>query len=226
MKDYQELFEKFVGFLEIENKQEAVKVCLDSLKNNEIDVVGLYTEILTPALNNMTCSLKEKRICIWKEHVRTAIVRTIVECCYSFVIAEREKQNIKKHGSAVIICPPEENHELGARMVADFFTLCGYDAVFVGSNTPYNDFFNAVDIICPDFIAISVSNFYNIIITTKIVKDLRAKAHASMKIVVGGNAFNSNSENIKLVGADYFAKSFEDIQKIVTKGQAKEGESK
>ncbi|HNX65168.1 MAG TPA: cobalamin-binding protein, partial [Oscillospiraceae bacterium] len=67
--------EEFKQILETENKEKAVEYALDLLKEKKIGVIGLYSEILAPALNNMYCSLSDKDVCIWKEHVRTAIVR-------------------------------------------------------------------------------------------------------------------------------------------------------
>ncbi|PKM63296.1 MAG: cobalamin-binding protein [Firmicutes bacterium HGW-Firmicutes-21] len=211
-----EYYEKFTEILEKENKKEAVEFVLELLSSKKTDVVGLYTEILTPALNGMACSLKDKRICVWKEHVRTAIVRTVVECCYPYVLEQLNRQETKIYGKAVVLCPPQEHHDLGARMVADYFVLCGIDAVFVGSDTPYDDFIGAVDIIAPDFVAISVSNFYNIIVTKKLVEDLRKKAPSNTRIIIGGSAFVANSENISKINADYYAHTFEDIKSITS----------
>jgi methanogenic corrinoid protein MtbC1 len=208
------IYKQFEVFFEEENKEEAVKYILEKLQAGEIDVVSLYTKVLTPLLNNMTCQLADKRICIWKEHVKTAIVRTIVENCYSYVIAKRNDLNYPKRGVAAILCPPEEYHDLGARMVADFFTIGGYEAVYVGSNTPYQDFYNAVHVIKPEVVAISVSNYYNLVAAKKMIEELKKALDYPLKIVVGGYAFHDASEKYKLIGADYFANSYEDILKL------------
>jgi len=207
-------YDDFLSFLEEENKEEALSFALNLLKNKEVDVIELYTNILAPALNKMECKVADKNICIWKEHVRTAIVRSIVECCYPYVMEKKKELNYSAGGTAVVLCPPEEYHDLGARMVADFFTICGYKAIFVGSNTPYNDFKNAIEVIHPNIITISVSNYYNLVYTKKIIEDLRKVNHNSFKIIVGGYAFDSSKEKYKLVGADYYANSFLDIEKI------------
>jgi len=208
------MYEDFLSFLEEENKEEALSYALKLLENKEVDVIELYENILAPALEKMECRLADKNICIWKEHVRTAIVRSIVECCYPYVMEKKKELNYSAGGTAVVLCPPEEYHDLGARMVADFFTISGYKSIFVGSNTPYNDFKNAIDTIHPNLIAISVSNYYNLVCTKKIIEDLRKANHNSLKIIVGGYAFDSSTENYKLVGADYYADSYLDIQKI------------
>ena len=207
-------YEDFISLLEDESKEEALLFILHLLENKEVDVIDIYTNILAPALNKMECKVADKNICIWKEHVRTAIVRTIVECCFPYVLEKKKELNYSAGGTAVVLCPPEEYHDLGARMTADFFTICGYNAIFVGSNTPYNDFKNAIDAIHPNIVAISVSNYYNLVCTKKIIEDLRKVNHNPLKIIVGGHAFNTNTDNYKLVGADYYANSYFDIEKI------------
>ena len=207
-------FEPFDHLLQGDHKPEAVEFALDLVASGKIDPITLYTEVLTPSLNNMQCAIDEKNLCVWKEQVRTATVRTIVECCYPYILKEKARINPPKRGTAVILCPPEEYHDLGARMAADFYFLCGYDAIFVGSNTPYSDFYNAVDLIKPEIIAIGVSNFYNLFITKKIIQELKSRIGDSAKIIVGGNAFQIDPNNLALVGADAIVQTFEDVCKL------------
>ena len=207
-------YEQFEKFFEAENKEEAVQFIMEKLASKEMEVVELYSSILTPLLNNMTCKFADKRICIWKEHVKTGIVRTIVENCYSYVIAKRNELSYPKKGIAAVLCPPEEYHDLGARMVADFFTIAGYDSIFVGSNTPYQDFYNAVHVIRPEVVAISVSNYYNLVAAKKMIEELKKALSYPVRIVVGGHAFHDDHEKYKQIGADYYAKSYEDILQL------------
>lgn len=210
----EQILNKFKDYFEDENKEEAVKFVMSKLQTKEIDVIDLYSNILTPLLNHMQCKLEDKRICIWKEHVKTAIARTIVECCYPYVIQRRDELNISRKGIAAILCPPEEYHDLGARMIADFFTIAGYDAVFVGSAVPYKDFYNAIHAIKPDIAAISVSNYYNLVAAKRMIEEMKGALDYPLKIVVGGYAFHDDDTKYKLVGADYFAKTYEDIIRI------------
>lgn len=207
-------YREFSQILASEDKEAALNYALGLLNEQKIGVVDLYSRILGPALNQMTCDDEDQRLCIWREHVHTAIIRTIVESCYSYVIAEKRKLHSKDRGTAAVLCPPEESHELGARMIADFLTICGFETIFVGSNTPYADFLYGVEVIAPKLIAISVTNYYHIFVTKKIVAELRAKMGDSVKIVIGGHAFDSNPDHIKAVGADYYSKSFEDLKNI------------
>ncbi len=215
----EQIFSEFKKYFDEENKEKAVGYILEKLDKKEIDVVELYSNILTPALNNLECNLEDNRICIWKEHVKTAIVRTIVENSYLHVIEKRNLENRPPKGTAVVLCPPDEYHDLGARMVSDFFTICGYDSIFVGGNTPYNDFYNAVSLIKPDIVAISVSNYYHLVATKRMVEEIKNAVDYPLKIVVGGYAFHKDKDNkLKTVGADFYAGSYEDILKLSDNG--------
>lgn len=209
-------YNDFLKMLEEENKEGCVEFALSKLESGELDVVTLYTKILEPSLNNMTCKLKDKKICVWKEHVRTSIVRTILECTYPYLLKEKRKNNIGGNkGKVAIVCPPEEYHEIGARMVADFFELNGFDAIFVGSNTPRKDFIEAIDYIRPKYVAISVTNYYNLVAAKKIIQEIKSAAKYPVKILVGGYAFNANPDAHKQIGADRLLETYDDIKRFV-----------
>ncbi|MGL4484582.1 MAG: cobalamin B12-binding domain-containing protein, partial [Anaerovoracaceae bacterium] len=208
--------EKFYEILDKMDKKEAVDYCLYLLETDKIDVITMYTELLTPALNNISCKLDNPHLCIWEEHIRTGIVRTILECSYPYVIKSRETQNketkLTGGDTAVVLCPPEELHDLGAKMIADYLCILGYETVYAGSNMPYDDFINGIIAVRPKIIALSVSNFYNLVVTKKIIKDIREKTGNETKIIVGGNAFSGKGNNAESVGADFYAASIEDIK--------------
>ena len=63
------ILQEFKGFFDNEDKENAVKYIISKLQSKEVDVIQLYSKILTPLLNNIQCDLKDKKICIWKEHV-------------------------------------------------------------------------------------------------------------------------------------------------------------
>jgi methanogenic corrinoid protein MtbC1 len=188
---------------------------LSYLEEKKIDIVTLYTNILAPSLNNMKCNIEEGGVCIWKEHVRSSTIRTVIECCYPYVI--REKNELYKdvnHGKVIVICPSEEYHEIGARMVSDFFTLSGFETIFVGSNTPKDEFIKAIDYINPKYLAISVTNYYNLVGVKATIDKIRTSSNNKLIILVGGHAFKNNPEAVKKIGADRFIDNFNDIKNL------------
>jgi methanogenic corrinoid protein MtbC1 len=214
------LYDEFISYLDAEDKERSVKFVLSHLQDKSIDVLALYNEILTPAMYADFCNEAEQEICIWKEHIRTSIVRTIIECAYPFIIEERNK----KYGSSfksrvVVICPPGELHEMGARIVNDFFTLCGFNVTFVGANTPQSDIISAIKYVSPAYIAISITNYYNLVTTRRLIIQIRnVKAGASFRIILGGQACQGNPDTCHEIGADMILHTFAEIEELV-KGQ-------
>lgn len=209
------LFTEFLKYLEEENKQKVLQFVLSKLESKEIDIITLYNELLRPALNEMKCDGPEQ-FCIWKEHVRSSIIRALVENCYLYVLKERDEKfhTLKNDEKVMVICPPEELHEIGPRMVADFFTLCGYNVTFIGANTPKKSFLSAINYLKPKYIAISVTNYYNIVATKTIIKEIHKQEYKDFKIIVGGHAFEKNPNIYSEMGADLLLRSFEDIRSL------------
>jgi methanogenic corrinoid protein MtbC1 len=215
------LYKEFIGYLKEENKEKSVEFVLDLLNKKEVGIVELYTEILGPSLNQMICDDLEDALCIWKEHVRTAIIRTTLELTYPYILKEKKEKNVKiLNKKVVIVCPGEELHEIGARMVVDFFTLLGYKTTFVGANTPKAEIRAALEEIKPDYVGISVTNYYNLVEAERTIKLLRKEIKFDGKIIVGGNAFVKNPDVYKEIGADLLIQTFEDIKKLA-EGDAK-----
>jgi methanogenic corrinoid protein MtbC1 len=202
-------------YLEDEDKEGAVRLVLSKLESNELDIVTLYNELLTPSLNEMKCEGPEE-YCIWKEHVRSSIVRHIIESCYPYVLNERDEKlgGAGKGPRVMVLCPTEELHEIGPRMVADYFTLLGYDVTFVGANTPKKSFLSAIDELKQKYLAISVTNYYNLSATRKTIEELRKQKHREFKIIVGGHAFARNPDVYREIGGDMVMQSFTDLRKL------------
>ncbi len=214
------MYEEFAEYLARADKARCVELALSDLSDGKIDVVTLYNEVLTPALNAPTYSAEEGAVRIWEEHVRTSIVRTVVENCYPFLQRERKARaraaSIPRK-AVVVVCPTEEFHEIGARMVADFFDLAGFDATFVGANTPQEEILEAIAMLQPAYVAVSATNTYSLVPARRVLEKLRAvreKAGARFQIIVGGNAFLKNPALAQEMGADLHLSTYEDIRRL------------
>ena len=135
---------EFNEIIESENREESLEFIREILENRKLSVIEVYEQILTPSLNLME-STGDIQVDIWKEHIRTSIIRTIIENSYSYVIRDRdEKYGVRSGKKIAVICPIDEFHELGARMITDYFVMLGYDAIYVGSNTPKEVFISGL----------------------------------------------------------------------------------
>jgi methanogenic corrinoid protein MtbC1 len=195
----------FLKILETENKDQALLFILNLLEEGR-DIVSIYEDYLIPSLADFNCLLKDEEICIWKEHTRTSIIRTILEASYKYIIEKRKPFNQKK---IIVLCPQEEYHEIGAIIINNYFSLMGFDSSYIGANTPSGDILSAIKVLKPDYIALSVTNYYNLVITKKLTEKIK-ETFPSVKIVLGGQAFN-HPDSLAQVTYDFTLKSYQDI---------------
>lgn len=205
------LYNELLKYLKEENKEKALKLSIDSLEQGVVSVLELYTELLGPALNSIIDEYKEDDNLIWREHVRSGIIRTIIESAYPYVIKERNEKRNKDLGKVIVMCPRYEDHEIGARMATDIFTIAGYDTTYIGSNTPEETMIKAVEAIKPKYISMSITNYYNLVAARKTIELIKSKFDYGVKFILGGYAFESKPEYYKDIGGDMLLKDFEEI---------------
>lgn len=207
----EEYLKKFNDLLQDQDRYGCIKYAEDLVKSKKVSIPDLYEKILGPAMIVVGEKVLDNELKIWQEHIYASIVRSVVENCYTYVIDEIKKiSNPKK---VIVICPRDEYHEIGPRMVADFFVLLGHDVTYIGGNTPKEDFVLAIKNIKPDVVAISVSNNYNVIAAKDTIELIKTIV-SDFKIIVGGSAFELDKSLYKQINADYQAKTFDDIKRI------------
>lgn len=200
--------------LKEENKANALNICINQLKTKSINIVDLYEMILAPALNQVIEDYTDDEDLIWKEHVRSGIIRTIIESAYPYVLEERASYGHENTDKVIVMCPEYEDHEMGARMVADFFTILGYDCTFIGAKTPIKTIVRAVHALKPKYICISVTNYYNLTSVKKTIEHIKSSTTKDIKFLLGGAAFASNPQIYKDIHGDYYLSTFKDIENL------------
>jgi methanogenic corrinoid protein MtbC1 len=179
------------------------------LDQEKISVEELYENLLAPSLIFFECDVNDEDICIWKEHTRTSIIRTIIESSYPYIMKRKEKiKSINK--KVVVLTPSFEYHEIGAIMVSHLMLLEGFDATYIGANTPKQDIISALRAYHPDYIALSVTNPYNIVVTQQICDEIK-RFFPDIKIILGGQAFHDQAAMDK-IQYDYLLADFKAIK--------------
>lgn len=199
------IYDTFIAYLDKEDKDQALLYVLDLLKQGET-IQSVYENLLVPSLVYFECPAKDEELCIWYEHTRTSIIRTILEASYPFIIEHREKKINQK---MMVVCPQEEFHEIGAIIANHYFSLVGFDSYYIGANTPSEDILLAIKALKPNYVALSVTNYYNLFVTKKLTQAIRSE-FPNLKIIVGGRAFE-NPESLKQIEYDYKLKDYKEI---------------
>jgi methanogenic corrinoid protein MtbC1 len=203
-----EKYHDFIFKLDNEAKDECILFILDLLEKG-VSIKEVYEGYIIPALAEYECNSEIEEICIWKEHARTSIIRTILEATYPYLIKQK-KNRINKN--IIVACPQLEYHEIGAILAANFFTLEGFDAKYIGANTPSEQIVSAVKIIKPDFVALSITNYYNMVSVKKLTEKLKID-FPEVKLILGGQA-TKNDATLNQLQYDYIIENHEDIIKF------------
>lgn len=165
----------------------AVSAVRDAVTEGRIDIDSLYTHVLVPLLIDTGAAWQQGSKRVWEEHFATATVRTIVESLY-LEVAEQAKQRPRLGKTVILACPAGEQHELGLRMLADRMTLAGWDAHFLGADTPAAEIAAAATALNAELVALSAATHYNRLLLREVLDELH-RLLPNARIGVGGPAF-------------------------------------
>jgi methanogenic corrinoid protein MtbC1 len=149
----------------------------------EPSIKELYVHLFQRSMYEVGLQWEQNRISVATEHMCTAITESMISLCYPIIFSAEHCGK-----SAVISCAPGEFHQIGARMVADYFELHGWDGYFLGSDTPPDELIKFTREHNPDLLAISMSVFFNLSKLTGLVEKIRGH-FPNLTILVGGQGF-------------------------------------
>lgn len=185
--EFSDLRARLDSALAARDRAGAVQAALGAVNDGTIGVADLYTAVLVPLLVDMGAAWQAGSTRIWQEHFTAAIVRTIVEALYPEVT--RQASTAPKRGERVLLAnPPQEQHDLGLRMLADRFELAGYDVTYLGADTPTDEIVHAARTVGATLVVLSASTHFNRVQLRTFVARIR-EGLPGVRIGVGGPAF-------------------------------------
>ena len=156
---------------------------VQELNNADITLKDLYLNLFQRSLYQTGDLWEHHRISVSVEHLATAITERLL----TTVEPQAFRGQYREH-SVIIACVADEYHQLGARMVADFFEFHGWRGYFLGANTPIKDLLDLIDKRNPDLLALSLSIYSNLPSLLQALDAVRAE-YPDLPILVGGQAF-------------------------------------
>jgi methanogenic corrinoid protein MtbC1 len=182
------------------DRHAASKLVLDSVERGA-DLADVYLRVLQDVQLEVGRLWFTNQITVAKEHYCTAVTQSVVAQLYPRIMAT------PKTGKRILVaCAPGERHEVGARMVADLCELDGWDAIYLGSDTPASAIADAVREHEPDVLGLSANMTFNLSALRSAIEAARAAdQQGKLRVMVGGYQFNAQSGLWKSVGADGFA---------------------
>jgi methanogenic corrinoid protein MtbC1 len=196
----QPVYEDYLGALRRGDRRKALSVAQMALDSG-IDIRDLYIDVFQHAMHEIGRLWETNQITVAQEHLSTAITQSVMAQLYSHVFA---RPPIGR--TMVATCIGGELHELGIRMVADFFEMEGWDVYYLGANMPAEDVANIVNDEQADLLSISVSLNGHVKYARSLIDVVRASPIGpNIKIMVGGHPFNRAPDMCETVGADLTA---------------------
>jgi methanogenic corrinoid protein MtbC1 len=195
---------QYLTYLNALDRDACVSLITTALDEKQIDLYSVYTVILSHALDEV----EDMDHNVWEEHIKTQIVRTTLESCYPYVLKQAP---VIKKAKIAVVCPEGEYHELGGRLVSDYFRLLGFEVYYLGNSLPKNELIDMVQECGLDALAISVANFYTISALNAMIK-LVNEANPSLPILLGGKAVEHNPSGVHGNNIT-ICKTYEDIVK-------------
>lgn len=180
--------------------QGCIKLATQSIHTAN-DLKHFYLNVVWPALTNIGTMWETNQISVAEEHLSTAIIGRVMAALYP-----RFAQFTVTRGTAVVSSGPNEFHEIGARMLADFMELDGWDVTYLGANTPADEIHAILKRNKPFVVALSVATVFNLDKARQVIQMINEdKETKTIKIMVGGLAFNSMPQLWQTIGADGYA---------------------
>ena len=165
------------------------------------DVKRFYLDVVCPVMYRIGLLWERNEISVAEEHVATAIVGRIAAALYP------RFANVDAYrGKVVVTAGPNEFHEVGARMLADFLEMDGWNVTYLGANIPKEELLAILKEHKPFMVALSVATVFNLDNARQTIDAIKAdKETGNIKIMLGGLAFNGMPLLWRDFGADGYA---------------------
>jgi methanogenic corrinoid protein MtbC1 len=163
-----------------------------------LELRSLYEGVLQPAQVELGRLWHAGEIGVTHEHFASAVTQAIMSTL-RFRFPERNGKGKLVIAAAV----GGELHEIGVRMVADFFEMDGWEVVCLGANTPSADIVELVRERQPHLLALSASTLMHVRTVGELIENLRQDdGCAKTRVLVGGPPFRSVPDLWSELGAD------------------------
>lgn len=186
------------------DRAEASRLVLHTVENGAA-VKDIYLHIFQPSQLEIGRLWQTNQISVAQEHYCTAATQMIMSQLYPYLFG-----TVRNGRKLVVACVGEELHEMGARIVADFLELDGWDTYYLGANVPTESILRTLTERNADLLAISATITPHVHSVTALIERVRASQTAQVKIMVGGYPFNVMPTLWQQIGADGYARNAED----------------
>lgn len=171
----------------------------------------IYLEVFQRTQREIGRLWQLDRISVAQEHYCSAATQLIMSQLYPHVFdahAGDPGPGQRRPGTLVATCVAGDLHEIGVRMLADLFEMAGWNAYYLGGDTPTAAVLQTLHERQADVLAVSATLAFHVAAVQDLVARVRADARlALVRVLVGGPPFNLAPGLWREIGADGHARS-------------------
>lgn len=215
----QQLARRYLQALLKMDRRSASQMILDAVASG-VNIKDLYLQVFQPVQWEIGRLWQLNQISVAQEHFCTAATQMVMSQLYPYIFQRLAEERPGPPRRIVVACVGGELHEIGARMVADFFEMSGWDACYLGANTPAEDLQRTVIERRPEILALSATMTFHVSKVAQIIQEMRRQFDRPLRILVGGHPFNLSAGLWQRVGADGYAPDAEAAVRLAEQGLA------
>ncbi len=177
-----ELADRFLEALR-RGEPKAAEAAADEALDCGVDVAGVHTQLIEPAMRSIGQLWERNRISLAEEHLATAISHEVAGRVFWRALGTAPRSRERVMMAAVA----GEQHVLGLRLAADVLEGAGYDVLYLGADVPLQALLDACRIHRPDVLGFTVSMSLHVPTMIWEIHEL-TKLEQPPRIMTGGRA--------------------------------------
>lgn len=190
--------------------QIASELIINAVAIDMIDVKKIYNEVFERSLIEIGQQWDKNIIDVYQEHYFSYSTQLIMSQLFPYF------HTSEKNGHSLIsLSTSGDSHNIGIRMVTDFFEIDGWDTYFLGCDIPSQSVITAIKDREADIVAISCTMPHYLESVKFLITAIRdSKQLSNVKIIVGGRLFNRDINLWKSIGADGYSSNADEAVNI------------
>ncbi|KAB2953335.1 cobalamin-binding protein [Heliorestis acidaminivorans] len=201
-EEWNELASNYLQALLDADREKALMLIEEAFQRG-VTIKDIYLKVFQRTQYEIGRLWQINRLSVAQEHYCTAATQLIMSQFYPKIFNNPRRTGYRM----VATCVGGDLHEMGIRMVADFFEMEGWDTYYLGANMPIAGIISAIKEWNAHLLALSATMTFHVSTLAKVIEAVRSDQDcAKVKILVGGYPFNIAPDLWKEIGADGYAK--------------------
>jgi methanogenic corrinoid protein MtbC1 len=176
-------YQRYLQVLLAGDRQRGSSIVQEQLRQG-VSLKVVYLDLMQRAMYEVGTLWETNAVSIVTEHLASATTEFLLAQVYPQLFAQQHKDR-----RAIIACVPGEYHQIGPRMVADFFELHGWHGFSSGANTPTDALISMIHERDPDVVGLSMSLLFNRPHLETMLEAI-SREFPALELFLGGRAFS------------------------------------